>query len=313
MDAMVLDNVISSDQHLYLVDQNKHSCTSRRQRSLYQHHGIQHTKQEMEGHAPKLSQDVPHCSTSQYDPTASKAQLDQHHDAKYPVDSLDSVLTGELANKNQKSLSDKHIVNRIFSNKALGFPITSTLIQCPDKLCAFMTYDLNSKPNPSEYNTADTLFYTPIKRRCPGCETQIADYFNHLGEVIVTETHQTVRQKWAATSFNKALPGSPHDCKPDIMLSTPNVDIHHWCQVDCVAETSALVQPSTKIQKTTIMKAFCMFTEQPTHCYIINIWMVGMKFCVAYFNHSGQVITTFPYTECHTFMHLITGLMFSSD
>ena len=56
-----------------------------------------------------------------------------------------------------------------------------------------------------------------------------------------------------------------------------------------------------------------MFMEQPTHRYIINVWIVGTKFCVAYFNRSGQVITVFPYTEHHMFMRLITGLMFSSD
>ena len=232
---------------------------------------------------------------------------------KFPVDSLDSVLTGELANENPKPLSDKHIVNRIFSNNALGFPITSTLIQRLDKLGAFILYDLNSEPDPSEYDTADPLFFTPTKRRRPGCETQIADYLNHLGSVIAKETNQTVRRQWAATSFNKVLPGSPHDRKPDVMLSPLKVDIHHWRQVDCVAETSACVQVSTKIRKTTVTKAFCMFTEQPTRRYIINVWIVGAKFCVAYFDRSGQVITVFPYTERRTFVRLIAGLMFGSD
>lgn len=114
---------------------------------------------------------------------------------KYPLDSLDSVLTGELANKNLKPLSDNNFINRIFSNKALGFLITSTLIQCLDKLGVFIAYDLNSKPNPSEYNTTNTLFFTPIKHRHPGCKTQIADYLNHLGKMIVAETYQTVCQK----------------------------------------------------------------------------------------------------------------------
>ena len=56
-----------------------------------------------------------------------------------------------------------------------------------------------------------------------------------------------------------------------------------------------------------------MFMEQPTHRYIINVWIVGAKFCVAYFDRSGQVITVFPYTEGHMFMRLIADLMFSPD
>ena len=103
---------------------------------------------------------------------------------KFPVDSLNLVLTGKLTNENQKPPSNKHIVNEIFSNNTLEFPIPSTLIQCLDKLGAFVLYDLNSKPDPSEYNTADTLFFTPTKCRHPGCETQIADYLNNLGKVI---------------------------------------------------------------------------------------------------------------------------------
>ena len=87
---------------------------------------------------------------------------------KFPVGSLDSVLTGELTNENPKPLSHKYIINRIFKNHALGFPITS-LIQHLDKLGAFILYDLNSKPDPSEYDTTDPLFFTPTKWRCPGC------------------------------------------------------------------------------------------------------------------------------------------------
>ena len=41
--------------------------------------------------------------------------------------------------------------------------------------------------------------------------------------------------------------------------------------------------------------------------------MVGEKFCVAYFDCSGQVITTYAYGEHHTFVRLIAGLMFGSD
>ena len=88
------------------------------------------------------------------------------------------------------------------------------------------------------------------------CETQIADYLNHLCSMIAKETNQTVHQQWAATSFNKVLPGSPNNCKPDVMLSPLKVDIHHWHQVDCIAQTLACVQVSTKIQKTAVTKVF---------------------------------------------------------
>jgi len=233
-------------------------------------------------------------------------------DAKFKVDSLDWVLTGELANEKAQPIFDEGIVNRIFSDQALGFSITSALVKRLDRLGAFVGYDTEISPN-SQYDIADTLFFPKIKRRRPGLEGQMADYLNHIGAVIAKETNRTAIRKWAATSFSKPLPGSPHDRKPDIMLSPLDVNVHHWRQVDCVAETSACVQANIKTKKTIVTKAFCMFTEQPTRRYVINIWMVGEKFCVAYFDRSGQVVATYPYHKRHTFVRLIAGLMFGSD
>jgi hypothetical protein len=232
---------------------------------------------------------------------------------KFKVDSLDLVLTGELANKKPAAISDEEIVNRIFSDQALGFPITSALVQRLDRLGAFLGYDTEISQNSTRYDTTNTLFFPPSKRRRPGLEIQMAAYLNYVGKAIAEETGHTVRRKWAATSFNKPLPGSPHDCKPDIMLSPLDVDVHHWRQVDCVAETSVCVQANIKTKKTTVTKAFCMFTEQPTRRYIINIWMVGENFCVAYFDRSGQVTATYAYCKHHIFVRLIAGLMFGSD
>ena len=231
-------------------------------------------------------------------------------DAKLKVDALDLVLTGELANEKGKPISDEGIVNRIFSDQALGFPITSVLVERLDRLGAFIRYDTEIPPDSTKYDTTDTLFFPKIKRRRPGMESQIADHLNHIGAVIAKETNHTVCQKWAATSFSKPL---PHDRKPDIMLSSLGSNVHHWHQVDCVTETLACLQANVKTKRTTVTKAFCMFTEQPTRRYIINIWMVGEKFCVAYFDHSGQVIATYAYGEQHTFVRLIAGLMFGSD
>ena len=61
-------------------------------------------------------------------------------DAKLKVDALDLVLTGELATDKGKPISDKGIINRIFSNQALGFPITTMLVEHLNRLGTFITY-----------------------------------------------------------------------------------------------------------------------------------------------------------------------------
>ncbi|KIM79066.1 hypothetical protein PILCRDRAFT_10726 [Piloderma croceum F 1598] len=60
-------------------------------------------------------------------------------------------------------------------------------------------------------------------------------------------------------------------------------------------------------------KAFCMFTEQPMHRYIINGWMVGGKFGVAYYDHSGEVRTDYHYWNHEDLIRLIAGFMLGSD
>jgi len=55
-------------------------------------------------------------------------------DAKFKVDSLDWVLTGELANEKAQPIFDEGIVNRIFSDQALGFSVTSALVKRLDRL-----------------------------------------------------------------------------------------------------------------------------------------------------------------------------------
>ena len=61
-------------------------------------------------------------------------------DAKLKVDALDLVLTGELATDKGKPISDEGIINRIFSDQALGFPITSMLVEHLNRLGTFITY-----------------------------------------------------------------------------------------------------------------------------------------------------------------------------
>ena len=61
-------------------------------------------------------------------------------DAKLKVDALDLVLTGELATDKGKPTSDEGIINRIFSDQALGFPIMSMLVEHLNRLGTFITY-----------------------------------------------------------------------------------------------------------------------------------------------------------------------------
>ena len=61
-------------------------------------------------------------------------------DAKLKDDALNLVLTGELATEKGKPISDEGIINRIFSNQALGFPITTMLVEHLNRLGTSITY-----------------------------------------------------------------------------------------------------------------------------------------------------------------------------
>jgi Fungal protein kinase len=60
-------------------------------------------------------------------------------------------------------------------------------------------------------------------------------------------------------------------------------------------------------------KAFCMFTEQHMRRYIINGYMVGAKFGVAYYDRSGEVHVDYHYRNREDLVRLIAGFMLGSD
>ena len=91
---------------------------------------------------------------------------------KYDLDTLDSVLTGELANEpGPHRLSDQNILKRIFSDKALGLPISNDIVKCLVKVGAFLEYDskmqkernLTTPPMPSFFRR--TYIVTQVGRR----------------------------------------------------------------------------------------------------------------------------------------------------
>ena len=60
-------------------------------------------------------------------------------------------------------------------------------------------------------------------------------------------------------------------------------------------------------------KAFCMYTEQHARRYIVNAWIVGGRFGLAYYDRSGEVVTEYFYKSQHNLVCLIAGLMFGTD
>lgn len=236
---------------------------------------------------------------------------------KYDLDTLDSVLTGELANEpGPHRLSDQNILKRIFSDKALGFPISNDIVKRLVKLGAFLEYDSQIAEETESYDTTDALFFQKNVRRRPGWEAQMARHLNHFGKVIAEVTKCPIRREWTSARCQTPLSGSPHDRKPDIILcptGTKTDKLYHWRQVDGVLETSSTVAPAVKIRNTVMAKAFCMYTEQHARRYIVNAWIVGGRFGLAYYDRSGEVVAEYFYKSQHNLVRLIAGLMFGTD
>jgi hypothetical protein len=234
----------------------------------------------------------------------------------YSLDQLDGILTGELANElGPNPLKDQQIIARIFSDSALGFSISSNLIQRLTNLGAFVAHGALLDPSVF-YDTKSPLFFQELTRRRPGIELQMSRYLNHLGKVIAEEVDRPLRRHWTASNCDNTLKGSPHHRKPDIALCPihfKDSDLFHWRQVDGVMETSSSVLPLKKIRNTVMSKAFCMFTEQHTRRYIINGYMVGAKFGVAYYDRSGEVRADYHYRNREDLVRLIAGFMLGSD
>lgn len=178
-----------------------------------------------------------------------------------------------------------------------------------------------------------TDFYLPT-------ELSVADFLNKTGQALFAAfqkrlsegQYPTLKRFWSAKYFNKILPGSPIQRKPDIILldypstdpllgfsKSPNEPSVTWLNVKSVAEVTSRAIFHQTLKNTIDAKTYIMFLTQQDRNFVPMISFFGTHCILTVTDRESQQyskvlqLDSGRRDDLAAFFHILIGFMFGSD
>ena len=235
------------------------------------------------------------------------------HNERIKVEPLNGILNSELQGS---TLEEQRLLQFLFPDSVLSFPIDQATAYL-NKLGAFERPTKRITPG-----TRGKLFFHDTVRRRVDNEAMMANHLNLITKALQNHyPHLECTREWTSQNCSNPMPAT-HPRKPDLALCDTTALkgqvaglLSSWSIVHLIVEikkhTSSTVPPL--IANTIRNKALLIFDTQPTHRYLITVWITSVAFGLIYFDRSGEIRASWS-SGCHRdFVRLIAGLAFSPE